>query len=136
VDPWGLSGSDNRWGGHGHNRRGYKEDCWTQCMKDRAIWWGSALGLTGAPLSNLKRPQDYHSFGGGKGNKSPFTSIDKKWPNLPGANPKGGFKIQKGSIDRMKPVGTWGSAAWAAGAFGLGLGIGTSLDCWYKCSCK
>jgi len=132
IDPSGLFWAP----GIEYNRYTTDGSCVLRCIKKRAFLLGTSLGLSTTPLLNLKTPEEIHPFGGGKGNKSPFTSIDKKWPKLPYANPKGGIKIPRGTIGRMKPLGTLGTTAIGLGAFGLGLGIGTLGDCISQCTTK
>ena len=122
-DPVGISGGVNQYvfcGNDPVNRR----DPFGLCEKseedidrefrqlleqDPLLPWIAPFSLTG--LLNLKSPGTLKLPGA-----SPWTSIDKKWPWLPGANPNGGFPARQTGRG-PKPSGTLGAAATAISVF-------------------
>ena len=90
-----------------------------------------ALAMTPAALLNLKSPSQIAKKRPGA---SSWTSIDRKWPKLPGANPKGGATRPAGTIGRLKPVGTLGTAATAVSTFGTSYGATALMSCVSQCT--
>jgi hypothetical protein len=63
-----------------------------------------------------------------------FESIfDKRFPNLPFANPNGGLKQPVGTGTRKKPIGRLGTAVWITGAFSCGYFLGALTECAVDC---
>jgi RHS repeat-associated protein len=116
IDPEGLAPYDK---------------CVNSCLVNYSNSW-IYLGAF-APAATLKTPSQYGSLDGGKLNKSPFTNFDKRFPNIPFANPDGGFKQPAGNIGRKKPVGRLGTAVWGIGAFSCGYFLGALAECSIDC---
>ncbi len=104
--------------------------CLSNCLS-KYPGLAEVLMLTPLSLLNLKSPSQIANK---RPNASYWTSMDKKWPNLPGANPGGGVKRPAGRIGRMKPVGTLGSVATAASVFGMSYGATALLNCLGQCT--
>ncbi len=104
--------------------------CLSNCLS-KYPGLAEALALTPLSLLNLK---SLSQIANKRPGASIWTSIDKKWPSLPGANPNGGVKRPAGTTGRMKPVGTLGTAATAAGVFGTSYGATALLNCLGQCT--
>ena len=96
-------------------------DDYERCLEEDPLI-SIANALSPLPLANLKSPGELR-----KG-ASLFTSLDRRVPTRirlfgrtvsTGANPAAGATVTRGAVGRLKFVGRYGTAAAAAGTFGL-----------------
>lgn len=103
-----------------------KCECWLTCLSEDPLLPELLGGLVG-PFLNLKTPGEMRP------GTSPFTSLDRRLPPGIGANPRVGATVTRGTIQRVKCVGRYGTAAAAVGAFTVGYSIGAAGRCWIEC---
>jgi RHS repeat-associated protein len=100
---------------------------WKQCLNDDPLFFYMAL-LSPLPLANLKEPGTLRLPG-----SSAWTSVDQRFPGLPGANPQGGpVARMAGTVQRPKYAGNYGTAAILVGAFATSYNVTTM----FRCACE
>ena len=106
-------------------------ECFEDCL---AKYPGLAAALAGAgmPLENLKPPGELARRRKGT---SRFTSMDRKYPHLPGSNPKGKtFGGRKASGGQIKGYGNYGGFARLSGIAGGAYIAWAIIDCAAQCT--
>lgn len=131
IDPLGLYsywGGPGQWGQENSDGEcGEKCECWLSCMARDPLLPVFMIGV-GAPLFGVKTPSQIRP------NASMWGSIDRRFPNLPGANPDWGPEVRRaGKVQRIKCLGRYGTAAAATAAFAVGYTIGATGRCWVEC---
>jgi hypothetical protein len=101
-------------------------ECWLTCLSEDPLLPDLLIGI-GGPAVNLKRP------GERRPGASPWTSVDRRLPPWTGANPNAGATVTRGTIERVKCVGRYGTVAAAVGAFTAGYAVGAAGRCWVEC---
>ena len=133
VDPQGLMGQAS--GAQGGPRSSSPQpmcgpncQCWLTCMVDDQLLPELLPGL-GAPLFGLKTPSQIRP------GASAWGSIDRRFPWLPGADPSWGPEVRRaGKIQRVKCLGTYGTAAGSMAAFTAGYSAVAATRCWLECN--
>lgn len=125
FDPEGLAngGAAQMW----MKSPGLDVGAWKQCLADDPLFL-SVVPFSPVPLLNIKVSGDLRLPG-----SSGWTSIDRRFPGLPGANPNGGAIARiAGTAQRIKFAGTYGTAAVAVGTFATSY----SLTAMARCACQ
>ncbi len=125
FDPEGLvnGSSAQMW----MNSRGMHICAWRQCLANDPLF-SYVAPFSLLPAVNLKTPGDLRLPG-----SSPWTSVDRRFPGLPGANPNGGAVARvSGTVQRIKFAGTYGTAAVAIGTFATTY----SATAMARCACE
>jgi len=125
FDPEGLAngGAAQMW----MKSPGLDVGAWKQCLADDPLFL-SVAPFSPVPLLNIKVSGDLRLPG-----SSGWTSIDRRFPGLPGANPNGGAIARTaGTAQRIKFAGTYGTAAVAVGTFATSY----SLTAMARCACQ
>ncbi len=111
----------------------FDSDCFIKCLFEDKLF-KRAFALSPLGLLNLKSMEEIIKALSRSGKKgSIWTSIDKNWPNFPGANPGGGWKREAGKIKRGKPVGRLGAASTVASFIGTAYMIVRIIHCYARC---
>ena len=101
-------------------------ELWQQCLIDDPLFvYVAPFSLL--PAVNLKRPGELRLPG-----SSRWTSVDRRVPGWPGANPNGGAVVRtvgSGTVQRVKFGGTYGTAAVAVGTFATAYSATAMLRC-------
>jgi hypothetical protein len=107
--------------------RGMDVGAWKQCLaNDPLLPYVAPFSLV--PAVNLKTPRDLRLPG-----SSLWTSVDRRFPGLPGANPNGGAVARvSGTVQRIKFAGIYGTAAVAVGTFATTY----SATAMARCACE
>ncbi len=106
------------------------QDCMSQCHSEDPLRT-AAVAVSPLGLLNLKAPWGPR----GLGDASRWTSVDMKWPWLPGADRYGGWYVRTvGTTEKF--AGRLGTATLATSAFAIGYVAGGTLRCEARCSSR
>jgi uncharacterized protein RhaS with RHS repeats len=105
----------------------FDTEAWMQCLSDDMLF-SYVAPLSILPAVNLKTPYDLRQQG-----SSAWTSIDRRFPGLPGANVNRGVVVRfAGKMMRPKRAGNYGTAAIIASTFATTY----SATAMVRCSCQ
>ncbi|WP_454722916.1 RHS repeat-associated core domain-containing protein [Delftia acidovorans] len=105
----------------------FDTEAWMQCLSDDALF-SYAAPLSILPALNLKTPYDLRQQG-----SSAWTSIDRRFPGLPGANVDRGVVVRfAGKMMRPKRAGNYGTAVIVSSTFATAY----SVTAMVRCSCQ
>lgn len=85
------------------------------------------LALSPLGLANMKMGEGFRQEG-----SSAFTSVDRRFPNLPGASRKGGLPVRTVGSGAVKTAGTPGTVAAAASVFATSYVATTLVRCYIE----
>jgi hypothetical protein len=99
---------------------------YNQCIEDTPGSY-TAAALSVVPLGNMKLNQGFRLPG-----SSAFTSIDRRFPWLPGANPQGGVAVRTVGSGAVKTAGTLGTVGAVVGTFATSYALTTIARCYLE----
>ncbi|MBX3134187.1 MAG: RHS repeat-associated core domain-containing protein [Gemmatimonadaceae bacterium] len=86
--------------------------------------FNAMLALSPLGLANMKMGQGFRQPG-----SSPFTSVDRRFPGLPGANTQGGMPVRTVGSGAVKTAGTLGTGAAVVSTFATTYVVTTLVRC-------
>ena len=97
-----------------------------QCTQDTP-GYNAMLAVSPLGIANMKLGEGFRQPG-----SSPFTSIDRRFPSLPGANVKGGVPVRTVGSGAVKTAGTLGTTAAVVSVFATSYVATTLVRCYVE----